>query len=205
MFGKIRTIATATAVCLLMPATGIAAEVRTGVTFAGEVEKNAGRATMQNLIFDLASAWASCNANLMKNTVTEDVEFSYPTNHVSGRDKMLEDLAQFCKNAKDTSIYLPADAFFIDMEKGRIAVELQFRTFQRGNRQVVNDVWIAHVKNGKISIIKEYLDGRVKDLQALGVLQLEESPETLTPWPPRTEQWKGCFPVVKAAPTNTCP
>jgi len=54
-------------------------------------------------------------------------------------------------------------------------------------------------------LIKEYLDGRVKDLQAQGVLQLEESPETLTPWPPRTEQWKGCFPLVKAAPTNTCP
>lgn len=205
MFEKIKTIVTALAVSLAMPAVGIGAEVRTGVTFAGKLETHAGRAAMQNLILDLASSWASCNAGLMKNTVAEDVEFSYPTNHVSGRDKMLEDLAQFCKNAKDTSIYLPADAFFIDVETGRIAAELQFRTFQRGNRQVVNDVWIAHIKNGKVSVIKEYLDGRVKDLQAQGVLQLEESPETLTPWPPRTEQWKGCFPIVKATPTNTCP
>jgi ketosteroid isomerase-like protein len=205
MFGTIKTTAAALAVCLLIPAVSTAAEVRTGVTFAGQLEKHAGRAAMQNLILDLASSWASCNANLMKNTVAEDVEFSYPTNHVSGRDKMLEDLAQFCKNAKDTSIYLPADAFFIDVDTGRIAAELQFRTFQRGNRQVVNDVWIAHIKDGKISVIKEYLDGRVKDLQAQGVLQLEESPATLTPWPPRTEQWKGCFPIVKASPTNTCP
>jgi len=182
-----------------------AADIRPGVTFAGTPSTDPARAAMENLVFDLASAWASCNAELLKNAVTEDVAFSYPTSSITGRDKMLADLDTFCKAAKDTSIYLPEDAFFIDTTTGRIAVELQFRTFQRSNRQVVNDVWIAHVKDGKISVIKEYLDGRVKDLQALGVLQLEESPKTLTPWPARTEQWKGCFPIVKAAPVNTCP
>ena len=182
-----------------------AADIRPGVTFAGTPSTDPARAAMENLVFDLASAWASCNRDLMTNAVTEDVAFSYPTSSITGRDKMLADLDAFCKAAKDTSIYLPEDAFFIDTTTGRIAVELQFRTFQRGSRQVVNDVWIAHVKDGKISVIKEYLDGRVKDLQALGVLQLEESPKTLAPWPPRTEQWKGCFPIVKAAPVNTCP
>ena len=44
-----------------------------------------------------------------------------------------------------------------------------------------------------------------KDLQALGVLTLEEDPEMLTPWPPRTEEWAACFPIAKAAPVNTCP
>jgi hypothetical protein len=82
---------------------------------------------------------------------------------------------------------------------------LQFRTFQRGIRQVVNDVWVATITDGKITVIKEYLDGRVKDLQALGVLELEESPEFMTPWPPRTAKWEACFPIVKAAPVNTCP
>jgi ketosteroid isomerase-like protein len=180
-------------------------EIRPGVTYAGEASTDPQRAAMEALIFDLASAWASCNAELMRQTIAEDVSFSYPTTSYVGRDNILADLERFCKAAKDTSIYLPKDAFFIDLQTGRIATELQFRTFQRGHRQVVNDVWIAHIKDGKISVIKEYLDGRVKDLQALGVLQLEESPIFLTPWPARTEKWSGCFPIVRAAPINDCP
>ena len=135
----------------------------------------------------------------------EGVKFSYPTTAYEGLPTMLEDLNTFCGMATDVSIYMPEDAFYIDLEEGRVAVELQFRAFQRGAKQVVNDVWVATVEDGKITIIKEYLDGRVKDLQALGVLQLEESPAFLTPWPPRTEEWAECFPIAKAAPVNTCP
>lgn len=194
------------ALALALTALPAAAEdIRPGVTYAGTPSTDATRATYENLIFDLASAWASCAPELMANAVSEDVAFSYPTTAYSGRDKMLADLDAFCNAATDTSIYLPKDAFFIDTETGRVAVELQFRTFQRGSRQVVNDVWVAHVEDGKITVIKEYLDGRVKDLQALGVLELTESPEVLTPWPERTEAWASCFPIVKAAPVNTCP
>ncbi|MBN9039417.1 MAG: nuclear transport factor 2 family protein, partial [Rhizobiales bacterium] len=160
---------------------------------------------MQNLMFDVASSWVNCDRDTMAKAVSDDVDFSYPTNRVTGRDAVLADLDAFCKSAKDTSIYFPADAFYIDEATGRVAAEVQFRTFQRGSRQVVNDVWVATVKDGKVTVIKEYLDGRVKDLQAQGVLQLEESPEFLTPWPARTDQWKDCFPIVKAAPTNSCP
>lgn len=196
-----------TAALLLGLATGaLAAEVRGKVTFNGPLEpEGTVRAQMQNLVFDVASAWANCDQQAMKNAVAETVDFSYPTSRVQGMDAILADLDAFCKNASDTSIYFPADAFFIDETAGRIAAEVQFRTFQRGNRQVVNDVWVAHVKDGRITVIKEYLDGRVKDLQALGVLELEEDPEMLTPWPPRTAEWKDCFPIVKAAPTNSCP
>ena len=90
-------------------------------------------------------------------------------------------------------------------ETGRVAAELQFRTVQRGNRQVVNDVWVATVEGGRIAVIKEDLDGRVKDLQALGVLTLEESPAFLTPWPSRTEAWAACFPIAKTEMANSCP
>lgn len=181
-------------------------EVRPGVSFAGQVEaEGSARAVMQNLVFDIASAWVNCDRDAMHDAVAEDVDFSYPTNRVVGRDAMLADLDAFCAKATDTSIYFPPDAFYLDESAGRVAAEVQFRTFQRGARQVVNDVWIATVADGKVTVIKEYLDGRVKDLQALGVLELEESPAFLTPWPPRTEQWKDCFPLVKAAPTNACP
>lgn len=181
-------------------------EVRPGVTFAGPVEaEGSARAIMQNLIFDIASGWVNCDREAMTDAMAENVDFSYPTNRVVGRDAVLADLDAFCGNASDTSIYFPPDAFYLDESAGRVAAEVQFRTFQRGSRQVVNDVWIATVEDGKVTVIKEYLDGRVKDLQALGVLEREESPDFLTPWPPRTEQWKDCFPLVKAAPTNACP
>jgi len=196
----------AVALVLALSTGAYADEVRSNVTFDGSPEaEGTPRAQMQSLIFDVASGWANCDREAMRNAMAEDVDFSYPTNRVVGLDNVMADLEAFCNNAKDTSIYFPADAFYIDEVSGRVAAEVQFRTFQRGNRQVVNDVWIASVKDGKITVIKEYLDGRVKDLQALGVLQLEESPDFLTPWPSRTEAWEDCFPLVKAAPTNNCP
>lgn len=199
-------LAAALALATALPAAAGPVEVRPGVTYAGTLSPaGSPRGKVEALVLDLASAWAACNPALMKTVLADDVEFAYPTTRVVGLDKVLADLDLFCKSAKDTSIYLPADAFYIDLDSGRVAAELQFRTFQRGARQSVNDVWVATVKNGKIAVIKEYLDGRVKNLQAQGVLELEESPATLAPWPARTAQWKDCFPVLKVEPTNTCP
>ncbi|WP_206524648.1 MULTISPECIES: nuclear transport factor 2 family protein [unclassified Devosia] len=184
----------------------VAAEVRPGVEFAGTIEsEGSARAQMQALMLDLASSWATCDTDLMRATLAEDVDFSYPTSRVLGIDAAVADLELFCGQAEDTSFFLPADAFYIDAEANRVAMEIQFRTIQRGSRQVVNDVWIATVVDGKVAVLKEYLDGRVKNLQAQGVLEYEESPEFLTPWPTRTEQWKDCFPVLKVEPTNMCP
>jgi ketosteroid isomerase-like protein len=180
-------------------------EVRPGVFFAGTMElSDSGRANLQALVLDLASAWARCDFALMEKVLSPDVDFSYPTNRINGIEAVKSDLKLFCEQAKDTSFYLPADAFYIDEKNSRVAVELQFRTVQRGMRQVVNDVWIANVVNGRISVLKEYLDGRVKNLQAQGVLSYEESSDFLTPWPSRTEAWKSCFPVLRVEPTNTC-
>ncbi|MBT0957127.1 nuclear transport factor 2 family protein [Alphaproteobacteria bacterium KMM 3653] len=184
----------------------LAEEIRPDVTFNGKLEaEGSDRAMMQNIIFDFAAAWTTCDGDYMTRSFAQDVRFSYPTTSVQGLDTMLADLELFCGMAEDTSFFFPKDAFYIDTETGRVAAEVQFRTFQRGSRQVVNDVWVATVEDGKATILKEYLDGRVKDLQALGVLQLEEDPDFLTPWPPRTEEWAECFPIAKSAPINTCP
>lgn len=181
-------------------------EIRPSVFFAGTPsEAGSERASMENLFFDLATAWASCNADAMKSSVAEDVKFSYPTSSYQGLETMLKDLESFCGGATDVSIYFPKDAFYIDTVTGRIAAEVQFRAFQRGAKQVVNDVWVGTVEDGKLTVVKEYLDGRVKDLQKLGVLTLEESPEFMTPWPPRTEEWAECFPITRSAPINSCP
>ncbi|MGR3638574.1 nuclear transport factor 2 family protein [Alterinioella nitratireducens] len=203
----IKTIVAASAVLAATAGLAIAQEeVRPNVFFAGELEEpGSDRALMQGLILDLMTAWADCNAEAMEASVSQDVFFAYPTTSYTGLEPMLADLDAFCGMATDVSFYLPADAFYIDTVTGRIAAEVQFRAFQRGNYQVVNDVWIATVEGGEITIIKEYLDGRVKDLQALEILERDESPEMLTPWPARTEEWEACFPIVRAAPINTCP
>ncbi|ADO43180.1 conserved hypothetical protein [Ketogulonicigenium vulgare Y25] len=84
-------------------------EVRPGVFFAGTVETaGSDRAVMQDLIFDLATAWAVCDRDAMANAITDDVSFSYPTSAVNGREAIMADLEAFCGAATDTSLYFPA-------------------------------------------------------------------------------------------------
>jgi len=169
----------------MAPSAAGAQTPRPGVTFSGKIEPpHSTRGRYQGLILDLAAIWANCDEPLMRKIFARDVDFSYPTNRVIGIEAAVADLAAFCKVATDRSIYFPADAFYIDTRNHRIAAEVQFRITQDGAKQVVNDVWIATIKRGRIAIIKEYMDGRVKTLQAQGVLTYGEDAPFLTPWPP---------------------
>lgn len=181
------------------------------VTYAGSLEaRDTPRGALKWAILDMAKAWADCDPVLMDDLIADDIDFSFPTTRLQGRDAVLEDLAAYCGdqagNPPETvSFYLPEDAFYIDLEEQRVAAEIQFRELRRGRQQVTNDVWIATIENGRFRILKEYLDGRVRDLQASGVLTYDWNAEFLTPWPPRTEAWAECFPIVRAAPVNACP
>ncbi|MEH3106933.1 MAG: nuclear transport factor 2 family protein [Sphingomonas fennica] len=169
---------------LAMLAAAPAAALPPGVVYDGPMERAGSvRGRYQRLVLDLAGVWAGCDAGLMRRTLSPDVDFSYPGRRVRGIEAALADLAAFCAVATDRSVYFPKDAFYIDEKAGRIAAEVQFRTTEKGERQVVNDVWIATVKDGRIAIIKEYLDGRVRRLQAEGVLGYDEGAAFLTPWP----------------------
>lgn len=191
---------------LLFATASHAENVRAGVFYAGTPSPaDSPRAAYENMMFDFAAAWANCDPTYMENAFSTDVVFAYPTSTTEGLDIMMNDVRLFCENAVDTSFFFPADAFYIDEHTGRVAVEVQFRTTQRGKKQVVNDVWIATMVDGKGTVLKEYLDGRVKDLQSLGVLQYGEDAKFLTPWQSRTQAWKECFPIVRAAPINECP
>lgn len=166
--------------------TGAPHPLPVSVTYAGRMERpGTTRAKYQALLLDLAGVWAGCDADLMRRTLTPDVDFSYPTNRVRGIEAALASLAEFCAVATNRSLYFPADAFYIDVANQRIAAEVQFRVTQNGNREVVNDVWVATIRDGRIAVIKEYLDGRVRHLQAQGVLTRDTDAPFLTPWPPR--------------------
>ena len=181
------------------------------VSYAGELEgRDTPRGAMQWAILDMAKAWADCDPELMDRLIADDIDFSFPTTRLEGRSAVLHDLDIYCgaeakRPPEEVSFYLPPDAFYIDLENDRVAAEIQFRELRSGRQQVTNDVWIATIEDGRFTVLKEYLDGRVRDLQALGVLTYDWDEDFLTPWPPRTEAWKDCFPIVRAAPTNSCP
>ncbi len=189
--------------CASAPKPAVTALPRPNVAYSGPLEPaGTSRAQLQNLILDLASAWANCDADLMAATLASDVDFSYPTTRIKGRAGALENLRGFCAEASQVSLFFPQDAFYIDARHGRVAAELQFRATVKGQRQVVNDVWIATVRAGKIVVIKEYLDGRVRHLQAQGVLSLEEGAPFLTPWPPALKPLPQTLPVPTPPPTG---
>jgi hypothetical protein len=196
---------------LLAATAAAAAGPYANVTYAGSLEaRDTPRGALKWAILDMANAWAECDPVLMGELIADDIDFSFPTTRLQGRDAVLEDLAAYCgeqaRNPPETvSFYLPEDAFYIDLEEQRVAVEIQFRELRRGRQQVTNDVWIATIENGRFKVLKEYLDGRVRDLQASGVLTYDWNADFLTPWPPRTEAWAECFPIVRAAPVNACP
>lgn len=193
----------ATAPCLADPYAKVA--------YGGPLEaRDTPRGAFQWAILDMAKAWADCDPVLMDKLIADDIDFSFPTTRLRGRDAVLEDLAAYCGAQAEAppdavSFYLPQNAFYIDLEQQRVAVEIQFREFRRGRQQVTNDVWIASIKQGRFTVLKEYLDGRVRDLQTLGVLTQDWDAPVLTPWPPRTEAWTECFPIVRASPVNGCP
>ncbi|MEZ5933805.1 MAG: nuclear transport factor 2 family protein [Alphaproteobacteria bacterium] len=194
-----------------LTATPARAEPYDNVTYKGELlARDTPRGAMQWAMLDMAKAWADCDPVLMDSLIADDIDFSFPTSHLKGRAEVLHDLDIYCgTNAKrppeEVSFHLPPDAFYIDLDANRVAVEIQFRELRSGRQQVTNDVWIATIEGGRFTVMKEYLDGRVRDLQALGVLTYDWDGDFLTPWPPRTEEWKDCFPIVRAAPTNSCP
>lgn len=170
------------------PASSQAAAPPASVVYAGPKERpGSSRAAYQRLVLDLAAVWATCDEALMRRTLSADVDFSYPGRRLKGIEAAVADLKAFCAVATDRSLYFPADAFYIDAVRGRVAAEVQFRVTQGGQRQVVNDVWIVTVRAGRVAVVKEYLDGRVRLLEEDGTLTYGEDAPFLTPWPPRAE------------------
>ena len=193
------------------PTTGApASPVARGVTYASHLEPaESPRGQAQRLIVALASARATCDGDLMETLLTEDVHYAYPSATLIGIDQVLEDLEVTCgpsarARPSEVSYYLPRDAFYIDLESSRVAVELQRREVRQGAEVVENGVWVVATREGRIAVIKDYTDERVGDLQVQGVLDYDHDAEVLTPWPPRTTDWATCYPVVRATALNDC-
>jgi ketosteroid isomerase-like protein len=131
----------------------------------------------------MAKAWETGDDALLDSLLHPDVIFAYPGRRLT-KAQALDDLRYFRDAYVDTKVYVHT----VIVNGDEVAVEWQFATTNKttGKREVVSDAIIAHRKDGKFDVWKEYLDGRVKGLQAEGKLELEEGQEPF-PWPHKIE------------------
>ena len=143
----------------------------------GTKSKNEGIA--EELVYKHARAWETGNYALLDSVLHENVVFAYPGRRLN-KQGTLADLIDYNKSFKDTKVYINK----IIVSGDDLAVEWQFvsTNIKTGNRTAVSDAIIGKVKDSKIILWKEYLDGRVSKLQAAGNLSLEEGEEPF-PWP----------------------
>jgi len=155
------------------------------VLLAGCTSNNNNNNNIEQMVYQHAQAWETGNKELLNSLLHENVVFAYPGRRLN-KEQTLEDLDYFAEHFTDTKVYINK----IIVNDNNVAVEWQFATTNAdtGERQVVSDAVIAEVKDGKFTVWKEYLDGRVKLLQASGELYLEEGEEPY-PWPLKTEDY----------------
>lgn len=136
------------------------------------------------MVADHARAWETGDENLFVSLLHDDLVFAYPTQRLN-KTQAIEDFRAFQKAFSETRVYVHR----VIVDRDDVAVEWQFATTNTATkkRQVVSDAIIAHVRDGRFDVWKEYLDGRVKFLQADGNLLLDEGLEPF-PWPRRPSE-----------------
>ena len=135
----------------------------------------------KDLVYKHARAWETGDYGLFDSIMHQDVVFAYPGRRMN-KDETMKDFAEYNKLFSNTKIYINK----IIVNGDDLAVEWQFAStsIKTGSRTAVSDAIIGRIKDGKIIVWKEYLDGRVSRMQAAGNLSLEEGKEPF-PWPER--------------------
>ncbi|MEX2465875.1 MAG: nuclear transport factor 2 family protein [Gemmatimonadota bacterium] len=138
-----------------------------------------GRESVEALVHAHARAWMTGDTALARRIVHEDALFAYPRRRVD-RETWIEELGAFHQQNEDTRVYVHR----VLVEGAAFAVEWQFATTDRatGERTAVGDAIIGEVRDGRIVLWKEYLDGRLFALQRSGEVPLDEGHEPF-PWP----------------------
>ena len=162
-----------------------------GVEYYGSVENgNSWKAIAQRRTMEFGSAWTTCDVELMDSILAPNVLFAYPSNTYYDKEGAMDDFIGFCDaNPANVSVMFAKDSFAItklDSKKTSVYVQVRFRETKCNYRSVVDDIWYLEIENDKITVIKEFLDGRVKYGQEDGILTNDETTELFLPWPPRS-------------------
>lgn len=137
------------------------------------------RALVERLVRDSLLSWETGDVDLFLSTMHEDVTFAYPGERM-GAAGALEVFHFWRENYQNTRIHIHQ----LIIDGPRFAAEYQYATTRKdsGKRSAVGTVATGIVKDGKLYVVKEYLDGRVSRQQEAGELPLEEGQEPF-PWP----------------------
>lgn len=140
----------------------------------GAIPETVDRLAIETLVENHAKAWEIYDEELFLSTIHDEIVFAYPGRRLN-KEELIEDYRLFHESFTDTKIYI--HEIIIDGED--VAVEWQFATTRNetGKREAVSDGIIGKVRDGKIVVWKEYLDGRVTRMQARDALPLQEGEE----------------------------
>lgn len=148
-----------------------------GPAYAGE--QTITRSEVETLIRNQLNSWALEDEDLFLSTVHPDIVFAYPGARLD-KEGALKLFRYWAQNYSDTRVYF--HNFVI--EENQFSVEYQFATThdKDGSRSATGTVTTGQVKDGKLIIWKEYLDGRVTKMQKNGELPVDEGEQPF-PWP----------------------
>jgi hypothetical protein len=182
---------------------------------------------MQKIAFSWAYSYVGAFENFEKaiktlNSITyDDSQLYYPSpfGYVTSRKAIIEDITGFAKQDAKASVWFPANGWCFDkiLKQGVVGsdnkkkdfynftVEVQFRqTLTNDINICTNDNWSFFIDSNveKFYQIKEWLDGRVRRLQAENVnntptLILDYNNINVIPWPPIFPGKEDCInPVI---------
>jgi len=139
-----------------------------------------------SLVERQARSWETGDEKEFLDTLHPDAVFAYPGKRLA-REDALKTFRDWKRDFVDTK--LRVHRLIID---GRhFSVEYMFASTNRstGKRMAAGTVALGDVKEGKLSVWKEYLDGRVSRGQAKEELPVDEMAEPY-PWPDTPESRK---------------
>jgi limonene-1,2-epoxide hydrolase len=161
---------TLTLVALLIAGTATSAQAATD---------KSTRASVERLVRDWLRAWEVNDQRLFRSIIHPKLMFAYPGKR-EDHAAAIASYAEFHQSFKDTRVYIHQ----ILVDGNRFMVEYQFASTRKANskRQAAGTIGIGEVRDGRLFIVKEYLDGRVSRMQEAGQLPIDEGAEPF-PWP----------------------
>ena len=149
------------------------------VVYAGLSAADTHKAAVEELVKTQFLAWAEGDVEQFRETLHPDVTFAWPGKRFDF-DGVVEAFEEWCDAFEDTEF----DFYRMLVDGNDFALEYRFSStrISTGARQSVGTVAIGEVRDGKIYVLKEYLDGRVSRMQEAGELPVDEG-EIPFPWP----------------------
>lgn len=144
------------------------------------------RELVASLIERQARSWETGDEAEFLDTLHADIVFAYPGKRLDLAGA-LQVFREWKRDFKDTELKVHRTV----IDGASFSVEYVFATtrVETGARTASGTVAVGEVREGKLWVWKEYLDGRVSRLQAAGELPVDEAAEPF-PWPDTPESRK---------------